>query len=300
MSRYQGVDVSKTEKHYILHRPSARGMGSNTDEMLVTESNLQKMFTEEEINRSLNECTTYAGVPDLIEIPQNIPILLDTLHFEDVIFRVFNQWLFERDVIVGDAVFQRYRIDFTSNTIDFGRRLQDRVWYEFMDYDLKHVSENHFFLFYHVEDLLRAERDRIKRLEGEADWDHQVRCAKANVAKFETLLEMKDEYYKHFYHQIYPEDRGGATMTEIIEDGIKRDDVDHTKCAYCYPLLPDKFACEINRDDYPGDRLRYDELFSKGTDIRHLVADYTGEAEKLEDFADPQIDWALETVFGYD
>ncbi len=108
MSRYQGVDVSKTEKHYILHRPSARGMGSNTDEMLVTESNLQKMFTEEEINRSLNECTTYAGVPDLIEIPQNIPILLDTLHFEDVIFRVFNQWLFERDVIVGDAVFQRY------------------------------------------------------------------------------------------------------------------------------------------------------------------------------------------------
>ena len=91
---------------------------------------------------------------------------------------------------------------------------------------------------------------------------------------------------------------------EAVEDLIKEipwiDNVDHTKCAYQYPLLQDKFACEINRDDYPGDRLRYDELFRKGTDIRHLVADYTGEAEKLEDFADPQIDWALTTVFGYD
>ena len=45
---------------------------------------------------------------------------------------------------------------------------------------------------------------------------------------------------------------------------------------------------------------RYDELFAKGSDIKHLIADLIGNREDLNGFENPQIDLALLTVFGYD
>lgn len=86
----------------------------------------------------------------------------------------------------------------------------------------------------------------------------------------------------------------------MSEAEIARDAVDHTLCAYDYPLLPDDFACEVRRDADPSLSLTYGELFHKGTDIRHLVADRIGSRENLDGFAEPQIDLALLTVFGYD
>ena len=292
------TDISGKEKHYIYHMPSARGMGSDTDTALVSETNLHEIFTEEEIRKGLTECTTYERVSDLIEIPREIPILVDTLHFEDVIFRVFNQWGYERDIIVGDAMFHRYHIELSPDPVYFGRAFKKKACYEFMNFDFKHVCENHFFLFYKAKDLMKGERDRVRRLEGDEYSIDLVSCARANIAKFEHLPELKDEYYEHFYHQHYAD--GRKHMRDSVERGIKEDDVDHTQCAYDYPLLPETFACEIRRDDDPADRLRYDELFRKGTDVRHLVADLIGNEEWLDGFKYPQIDLALLTVFGYD
>ncbi|MCR5649727.1 MAG: hypothetical protein K6F86_00925 [Lachnospiraceae bacterium] len=54
-------------KYYILTQPSCRGMESDSDYALVTEENLKKIMSEEEIEKGLKECNTYDEVPDLIE-----------------------------------------------------------------------------------------------------------------------------------------------------------------------------------------------------------------------------------------
>ena len=284
--------------YYLLHKPSMFGMGSDTDSFLVTEDNLRKIMSEAELRESMRNCSTYENIPDLTMLPNDIPVTVEQLRMKNVIFRVFNQFWFERDVIAGEALFNRYHVDLSDFDGYLGRSFTDKTVHEFMDFDLKHVSENHFFLFYKAEDLLEAEKDRVKRLEGAEDWIDQYNSASANIKKFEHIPDMKDEYYEHFYHQKYPEDLD--FKYGMVEDGIKSDDVDHTKCAYNYPLLPDTFGCEIRRDDDPADRLRYDELFNRGTDVKHLIADYIGDAEWMEGFKYPQIDRALKTVFGYD
>ena len=82
--------MNEKEEYFILLRPSARGMGSDTDISLVSKENLYVIKSEEEVNKALNNCTTYEGVPDLIKIPDHIPIRVKTLHFENKIFRVYN------------------------------------------------------------------------------------------------------------------------------------------------------------------------------------------------------------------
>ncbi len=64
--------------------------------------------------------------------------------------------------------------------------------------------------------------------------------------------------------------------------------------------MPYECACEIGHHEDLPQYLRYDELFVKGSDIRHLVADLVGDRENLGGFENPQIDLALLTVFGYD
>lgn len=87
-------------------------------------------------------------------------------------------------------------------------------------------------------------------------------------------------------------------MDEYVREEIEEDNIDHTLCAYRYPIMPDTFACKIKRDRDTSNFLTYGELFKKGTDIKHLVADYTVNME--DGFDNPQIDLALRSVFGYD
>ena len=293
--------MNEKEEYFILLRPSARGMGSDTDISLVSKENLYVIKSEEEVNKALNNCTTYEGVPDLIKIPDHIPIRIKTLHFENKIFRVYNQWGFPRDIIVGDALFNRYFVDFTKCEGDLRKVFKEKCEYEFMDFSFKKVAENRFFLFYKAEDLVVAEKVRIKRLSGSNDdmWIKQLNDAKATIKKFENLPELKDEYYDHFYDQTYVK-RNMGSFKDIVKEDIANDDVDHTLCAYSYPLIPDSFAVEYKKNDDPSKHLRYDELFKKGTDVTHLVADLIGSSIYLEGFKYPQIDLALLSVFGYD
>ncbi len=125
-----------------------------------------------------------------------------------------------------------------------------------------------------------------------------VREAEETIKHFENLPNLKDEYYEHFYHQEYSEYRGD--MNEIVDDEIKQDDVDHTLCTYGRCLMPYKFACEIGQHEELPHDFRYDELFVRGSNIKHLIADLVGSRESLGGFENPQIDLALLTVFGYD
>ena len=287
--------------YYILNRPSALGMGSDSDNCLVTEENLHKIMSEAEIARGLKECTTYDGVPDIIRLPGDIPVSVEQLNMKDVIFRVHNQWLYERDIIVGEATFNRHFVDLSEFDGKLGRWFREKTVYEFTDFDFRHVAENHFFLFYKAEDLIETEKIKIERLSElgrDPKIDKHLDEARATIRKFENLPVMEDEYYKHFYHQKYLKHRD--FFNDHIKEEIARDAVDHTLCAYDYPLLTDDFACEVRRDEDPSLSLTYGELFHKGTDIRHLVADRIGSRENLDGFAEPQMDLALLTVFGYD
>ena len=286
-------------QYYILTQPSARGMGSDSDYALVTEENLHKIMSEEEIEKRLKECSTYDEVPDLIALPNDIPVTIENLHMENVIFRVHNQWGYERDIIVGDAYFTRYFVDLSHCDGDLGRWFCEKTVYEFTSFDFRRTIENHFFLFYKAEDLVQAEKDKIERLDKCDNLDMEfIKDAEATIKHFENLPKLKDEYYEHFYYQKYSEYRD--FMNEMVDEEIKRDDVDHTRCAYVRCLLPDDFACEIGQHEELPHDLRYDELFVRGSDIRHLIADLVGNQEDLGGFENPQIDLSLLTVFGYD
>ncbi|MCR5331793.1 MAG: hypothetical protein K6E62_11510 [Lachnospiraceae bacterium] len=287
------------DKYYILTQPSLRGMGSDSDYALVTGKNLHKIMSEEEIESKLKECSTYDEIPDLIALPHDIPISIENMHMENVIFRVHNQWRFARDIIVGDASFTRYFVDLSDYDGNLGRWFSKKDVYEFTSFDFKRTIENHFFLFYKAEDLIRCQKDKIERFSRRDDLNMEiVKDAEATIKRFENLPKLKDEYYEHFYHQKYSEYRD--FMNEIVDDEIKRDDVDHTQCAYGRCLIPYKFACEIGQHEELPHDFRYDELFVRGSDIKHLIADLVGNREDLGGFENPQINLALLTVFGYD
>ena len=286
-------------KYFILIRPSCTGMGSDSDYALVTEDNLHKIMSEEEIERKLKECSTYDEVPDLIALPDDIPVAIENMHMENVIFRVHNQWGYERDIIVGDASFTRYFADLSNYDGNPGRWFREKTVYEFTSFDFRRTIENHFFLFYKAEDLIQCEKDKIERFSKHENPNIKIiKEAETTIKHFENLPKLKDEYYEHFYHQKYSEYRD--VMNEIVEDEIRRDNVDHTLCAYGRCLMPDEFAYEIGQHEDLPDDFRYDELFIRGTDIKHLIADLIGNREDLGGFENPQIDLALLTVFGYD
>ena len=287
------------DKYYILTQPSCRGMGSDSDYALVTEENLHRIMSEEEIERELKECSTYDQVPDLIALPKDIPVTTEDMHMESVIFRVHNQWGFDRDIIVGDASFTRYFVDLSGYDGNLGRWFREKSVYEFTSFDFKRTIENHFFLFYKAEDLIECEKYRIERFSNCEDPNMDIiRESEETIRRFENLPKLKDEYYEHFYHQKYSEYRD--IMNEIVEDEIKQDDVDHTLCTYGRCLMPYEFACEIGQHEELPHDFRYDELFVRGSDIKHLIADLVGNREDLGGFENPQIDLALLTVFGYD
>ncbi len=308
-----GNDHFRDTRYYILTRCSSRGMGSDSDNALVTEENLHKIMSAEEIKRRLNQCSTYDRVPDLIPLPTNVPVTTEELHMNNVIFRVHNQWDYERDIIVGDARFTRYFVDLSDYDGDLGRWFNQKTVYEFTSFDFKRTIENHFFLFYKAEDLIRTQLRKIEHFSGRdnsgsklaaecaglvGEYEKIVRESEEIIKRFSDLPKRKDEYYEHFYHQKYSEYRD--FMNEIVEEEIRHDDVDHTLCAYDRCLMPDVFACEIrNHEGLPKD-FRYDELFVIGSDIKHLIADLIGNKEDLGGFENPQIDLALLTVFGYD
>lgn len=286
-------------QYYIHTQPSSMGMGSNSDYALVTEDNLHRIMSGEEIERKLKECSTYDNVPDLIALPKDIPVTISDMHMENAIFRVHNQYGYERDIIVGDASFTRYFVDLSEYDGHLGRWFRKKNVYEFMSFDFKRTMENHFSLFHEAGELIRCEKDKIERLKKSENPNMEmIREAEETIRHFENLTNLKDEYYEHFFHQKYSGYR--EVINEIVDDEIRRDDVDHTLCAYLRCFILDDFACEIRgHEDLPHD-FRYDEMFVRGSDIRHMMADLIGNREDLGGFENPQIDLALLTVFGCD
>ena len=163
------------ENCYIMHYPAMWGMGSNTECYFITETDLKRLITMElqkmadeksyserltgtwmgencmkdtleetiscVINKRLNTKSTYARYNDLIQIPSDVKITKKEEIMEKKIFRIFNQFGYERDVIARKAKFIRYFVDFTNykGFVDLDDGLDRGKVYEFTRFEMEGV-----------------------------------------------------------------------------------------------------------------------------------------------------------------
>ena len=110
-----------SEKYFIMHYPSSWGMGTNADMRLVSDKDIRRLirieldksksrqddrFTgtwndevfcdskdteeivEDVLHKRLTTCSTYAGVNDLVPVPEDIPVLIDTMTVKGAVKKV--------------------------------------------------------------------------------------------------------------------------------------------------------------------------------------------------------------------
>lgn len=359
--------MKKNLRYYLLQYPAWTGMGSDTDTYLVTEENLRRLieielekkrsgdrFASERLTgtwvkevfcdsadpeeviadvmqKRMSSCSTYAGCNDLIPLPDDCCIRVQEEHYERTIFRLFNQWGFKRDIIVGEGVFYRHFVDFRDDDPEECRErfgLHGSGWHEFTSYQLWKVAECHYFdIFGGLEGLLKVESDKITRLENKKKgtpikhkgayiddllegcdldkWDQKlISEANATIRKFKTFLEKepaKDKYLSHLYDGHY--DPEGYPGWLLEETGEEDKETDHVKGLYYdYPIAPDNLGL-IRKDHTDGDLshvLTYDELFLRGDDFETLIADHVSSYDNPEDWKYMNAALVLRNFFGYD
>lgn len=348
------------ERYYIFRYYSNWGMGSDSEMALLSEDNLRRIIELELIKKEsgsdryddrmtgtwsdevfcdskdkdeviadvikkrLNTCSTYAGVNDLIVLPTDMVIETRKETLEKVIFRLFNQFGFRRDVIAGCADFKHHIVDFND---EYGRYGINKRYVDFVSYSMKNAAENHYF--YTVEDFLTVNRDKALRMRkklgslsaGKAEdtddanevnnrnlceiagiedieyYKHHLESAERMIEKFSDLPKLTDEYARHVYRDL----TNSQYWNEVFENYDKEDmEIDHTKGVYEYPLFPDKLACEISPKTCD-DNLTYSELFNKGADFKYLMADVSNMFD-TNDGALRCLDSVnvFRNVFGYD
>lgn len=350
---------------YIARTWLEFGMGSNWDENLVTEENLRRiiksevekyrsgsrfysrMYTgttgdevfcdsedinevvEDVIRKRLSSSSTYSKNKDLVKLPSDHPVTIKQEHYENTIFRVFNEFGYKRDVIAGEADFTRYFLDLRNYPGDRDVEelgLKGGIWHEFTSYDLKNVLTCEFGFLFNPMEYLKAERDKIERLEARKngkvpehkhdgkyideilpeiatdEWtDGHIKEAKATIEKVTEYFKSsdpKDEYLDHMYDGHYDRERHYEFYRSIEEDRK----IDHVKgLLYGFALADIGFGCTRTnrRDEEISHCMTYGELFKKGDDYECLAAFYGGSAEKLEDLKYMNAKWLLGYVFGY-
>ena len=334
---------------YILNYPSAYGMGSDTDAFLVNETDLKNVIRDEVlkkrngescsdrlsgswdkevfcdssddeeciedvIRKRLTSCSTYAGVKDLLPLPEKAVADMRTDRFYEVIFHLENQFGFGRDVIAGEAEFVRYYVDLSSSE-GFGR-LFDGKWHEFTFFRLAKVLENHYAGT--IEDLIRSEEDRIRRIHdkrkgikrdrsgtylddivsiGKEQYDRWEQESLATIDKFGCPVNEEDRYLSHLFVNRRNELRDEWMRAETAY--LK--EMDYRSMYYQYPLMPVQNPGMIYVDNKElSEYYRYDELFKKGADVKSLFAAHTGSGEDASSFEGVDAFRALFGEFGYD
>ena len=303
-----------SEKYYIVHYPSSRGMGSHINISLVNESNLYRIIEAEVdkmkkrvseggtsnaryderfvgawkdevfcdssdikeviadvMQKRLTTCSTYANVNDWILLPDEIPMEISEEKMSETVFMIYDHWFWEQDVIVGEALFKKYRIDLTKYEGQLG--LENGRFHEFVGYDLKNVlgtgRTGHF-------------------VQGGIFWAEQ------QIDKLRELPVIKDEYISHIYK---PEGTCEEHLEAIKADLKVQSETDHTQLVYRRMIGKDKFACQIS-DRFPEEKVfTYSELFQKGIDVSYLMADWTRDANDVNEFNKMDVSKVLYNVF---
>lgn len=73
--------------------------------------------------------------------------------------------------------------------------------------------------------------------------------------------------------------------------------IHHTRLVYRKLINQDKFACQVS-DRFPEEKVfTYSELFRKGIDVSYLMADWTRDANNVNEFGKVEVSKVFYNVF---
>lgn len=324
-------DTAKREKYYIVSYPSKFGMGSDTDIALVSESNLHRIMSEEEIREKLSSSTTYSRCNDLVELPKDYPMVIREEVYRNTIFRVFNQFGFKRDILVGEGIFTRHFLDFRAYDGMYREPplgIEGGVWMEFTSYELKNVSECHHAsgMLGGVDWMIDAEKNKLHRFENRAEGRTAIKHegtffddlfpsdeetvkiaiaeAKADIQTLEKQLTAQatwNDYMSHMYDGHYEKDDfPGYIIYDSYGEDREKDLI--RDLVFEYPIAPEAEGCiHYCHKKEDGNRfIAYQDIFREGDDFSCLYASECGWAEDLEELKYMDAVRVLMGVFGYD
>lgn len=346
-----------SEKYYIVHYPSSRGMGSHINISLVSESNLYRIIEMEvdKMKNSISEggtstthyderfvgawkdevfcnssdikeviadvmqkrlttCSTYANVNDWILLPDEIPMEISEEKMSETVFMIYDHWFWERDVIAGEALFKKYRIDLTKYEGQLG--LENGLFHEFVGYDLKNVlgigrvsqfaqnevlwakqqiAQNRSDMEKYKDLVPHNKFEERKKKNAEPEYCERIICElEKQIDKLRELPVIKDEYTSYIYK---PEGTCEEHLETIKADLKAQSETDHTQLVYRRMIGKDKFACQIS-DRFPEEKVfTYSELFQKGIDVSYLMADWARDANDVNEFNKMDVSKVLYNVF---
>ena len=316
-------------KMYLMNYPSSLGMGSNFFSALINENDVRRIIREEVtrmreekpfcdrytgtwneetfcdsddmaeieedvLKKRTTSCSSYAGVNDLIPIPENADIRVKEIKMYDTIFHVWNEFMYCHDIIAGEAVFTRYIVD--APELSNVGLLDDGRYHEFVRYDMKRVLENTYFMNDKktMFENLKRRYERIKSKldgtfvpDGETYIDDLAECDMQEPfglykkewvflqEKFASPVTCDDTYTEHLYthmpHAYFR--RAFKKDLKEMETTDFRDIVyDYADTMHCIGLFRSGDSSE------PG-FFRYDELFKKGDDLSFLPAVFTASRD---------------------
>lgn len=333
------------EKYYILYYPSSWGMGSSVDTRLVSDTDIRRLirteldkkeknnqfddrftgtWNEEQfcdssdieevigdvIHKRLTTCSTYAGVNDLILVPEDVPVIREDSEIKDTIFRVCNQFDCITDVIVGEGVFRRCILDL-RNSEKLGD-LEGGWCYDFLGYDLKQVLTTG--LWFDRDTLINNRKkaiDNLKKYYLKKDGTPRKKCTEDDILfcredmetsrliieKFEAVKPTDDKYNSYFYRS----SAGNSFIDEIIQkESLTNDKRDYTLMAYENPVEFPEFGQIWHKKNDGRSYFTYSELFKNGDSVEWLTASLIKNFESPEERGEILPFYALVPVFAGD
>ncbi len=325
------------EAYYIFHYPSAFGMGSDVDELLVTESDMERMIrlelqkkaegdrysdrltgewdgespcdsadaaevVRDVIAKRLSTCSTYAGVNDLIELPADTPVEARERSMENVVFHIWNQFLFPRDVIMGKVTFQEAAFHLEHG---LSRLFEGGYDYRFLRFAAERVLEFHYFpLNDTLEHAMEQDRFRLEHApedfrdeQEKKKWDRYIAESRANLEKLSRPPVSSEDAYLSYVYRPKWKRKYAAEMFE--HDLAELQETDHRMTAFSYPLAIPTEGALYRHHRETADKYRYEELFQKGMDAELIPYVLSGRKKPAE-ASDGDLLPPIEYVFGYE
>lgn len=304
-------------KFFIYHDKSIFGMGTGSTMNLTSEDELHRYHSDDEIARMLKEEHTDAGYPDLVLLPDDIPVIEETYHIGRAVFHLWNVWDCARDIVVGDATFTKRIVDLTNR--EGICELEAGSYVEFTGYDFKNVLELHdcfndksdSIVSCDIAECLKRSTERkersiqalkgIKTGKGYTDTDKSryetwIREDDVIIAKLSEPVETDIDYISFLYR----EKQDKYWEKKWNKDYRRAKKTDYRSLCFNYPVGPRNYAGEYTEHEGVRRLFTLDEIFLHGADVRSRCAAITDVKKSREELKGINVIGTIDETFGYD